>query len=197
MKRCFTYYLGLKKLDQVLSSQTILIVSVTASTTSGKQMDEEKMAPLSRGCEVGIELCEARDLILKFVESRMEFIAPNVCRIVGPGIAAKVTSHAGGLTGLTKMPSCNIMLLGAQKKTLQGFSKLQMLPHTGYIYYAKIVQDLPPEYRRKAAKLVSAKLTLAARVDCFHQSDDGSAGKKLLEEIQAWVDLFETSNFIV
>ena len=42
-----------------------------------------------------------------------------------------MTSHAGGLTGLTKMPACNIMLLGAQKKTLQGFSKLQMLPHTG------------------------------------------------------------------
>ena len=88
-----------------------------------------------------------------------------------------MTSHAGGLTALTKMPSCNIMLLGAQKKTLQGFSKLQMLPHTGYIYYAKIVQDLPPEFRRKAAKLVSAKMTLAARSDCFHQSDDGTHGK--------------------
>ena len=80
------------------------------------------------------------------------------------------------------------MLLGAQKKTCQGFSKLQMLPHTGYIYYAKIVQDLPPEFRRKAAKLVAHKLTLAARVDCFHQSDDGSAGTKLLEDVQAKFD---------
>jgi len=75
------------------------------------------------------------------------------------------------------------MLLGAQKKTLQGFSKLQMLPHTGFIFYAQIVQDLVPEFRRKAAKLVSAKLTLAARVDCFHESDDGSVGKKLLDQI--------------
>ena len=47
------------------------------------------MIPLKRGCEVGIELCEARDLILQFVESRMEYIAPNCCQIVGPGIAAK------------------------------------------------------------------------------------------------------------
>jgi len=179
---------GLKKLDSVLTPQTILIVSVTASTTSGKKMEEDKLPPLKRGCDVGIQMCEARDLILKFVESRMEFIAPNVCQIVGPGIAAKVTSHAGGLTALTKMPSCNIMLLGAQKKTLQGFSRLQMLPHTGYIYYAKIVQDLPPEFRRKAAKLVSAKMTLAARSDCFHQSDDGTHGKKLLEEIQTKFD---------
>ena len=52
-------------------------------------MEEDKLPPLKRGCDVGIQMCEARDLILKFVESRMEFIAPNVCQIVGPGIAAK------------------------------------------------------------------------------------------------------------
>ena len=56
-------------------------------------MDDEKIEPLKRGCEVGIQLCEARDLILKFVESRMEFIAPNICKIVGPGIAAKGTNY--------------------------------------------------------------------------------------------------------
>merc|ERR1712130_884243 len=182
---------GMKKLDEVLTAQTILIVSVTASTTSGKKMNEERLAPLRRGCEIGSQLCEARDLILQFVESRMEFIAPNICRIVGPGIAAKVTAQAGGITALTKMPSCNIMLLGAQKKTLQGFSKLQMLPHTGFIFYAKIVQDLPPEFRRKAAKLVAAKLTLAARVDCFHESDDGTVGKDLLEKIYEKYDKWQ------
>lgn len=61
-----------------------------------------------------------------------------------------------------------------------------MLPNTGYIYYAEIVQDLRPKYRRNLvpSNLVSIKFTLAAREDFFHQSDDGSVGKKLLEEIQ-------------
>ena len=83
------------------------------------------------------------------------------------------------------------MLLGAQKKTLQGFSKLQMLPHTGFIFYAKVVQDLPPEFRRKAAKLVAAKLTLAARVDCFHEAAGGDVGKKLLEQIYEKFDKWQ------
>ena len=90
----------------------------------------------------------------------MEFIAPNVCRIVGPGIAAKITAQAGGMTALTKMPACNIMLLGKEKKSLQGFSKLNMLPNTGFVFYAKLVQDLPPEFRKKAAKLVSHRIAL-------------------------------------
>jgi U4/U6 small nuclear ribonucleoprotein PRP31 len=31
---------------------------------------------------------------------------------------------AGGLTKLSKMPACNVMVLGAQKKTLSGFSQV-------------------------------------------------------------------------
>lgn len=42
------------------------------------------------------------------------------------------------------MPACNIMLLGAQRKTLSGFSSTSVLPHTGYIYHSDIVQSLPP-----------------------------------------------------
>jgi len=182
---------GIKKLGDVLSAQTILIVTVTASTTSGVKIEEEKLGPLRRGCEVGTQLCDAREVILEFVESRMEFIAPNVCRIVGPGIAAKITAQAGGMTALTKMPACNIMLLGKEKKSLQGFSKLNMLPNTGFVFYAKLVQDLPPEFRKKAAKLVASKVTLAARVDCFHESEDGSVGKNLLEQIYEKFDKWQ------
>lgn len=50
---------------------------------------------------------------------------------------------AGGLTNLSKMPACNVMLLGAQRKTLSGFSSTSVLPHTGYIYHSDIVQSLP------------------------------------------------------
>lgn len=51
---------------------------------------------------------------------------------------------AGGLSSLSKMPACNLLVLGAQKKTLSGFSSTAILPHTGFIYYSSIVQDTPP-----------------------------------------------------
>ena len=38
---------------------------------------------------------------------------------------------------------------GQVKKTLSGFSQTSTLPHTGIIYYCEIVQDLPPDIRRK------------------------------------------------
>lgn len=50
---------------------------------------------------------------------------------------------AGGPTNLSKMPACNILLLGAQKRTLSGFSTTAILPHTGFIYYSEFVQKMP------------------------------------------------------
>ena len=34
-------------------------------------------------------------------------------------------------------------VLGAQKKTLSGFSSATVLPHTGLVYYSEIVQNVP------------------------------------------------------
>lgn len=68
------------------------------------------------------------------------------------------------------MPSCNIQVLGAQKRNLAGFSNNASLPHTGFIYHSEFVQKLPPDLRSRASRLLANKVALAARVDSFHQS---------------------------
>lgn len=135
-----------------------------------------------------LELCTIKTEIYDYVESRMSFIAPNLTVIVGASTAAKILGIAGGLTKLSKMPACNVQVLGSQKQTLSGFSRVAMLPHTGFVYYSDIVQDTAPDLRRKAARLVAAKCTLAARVDACHESIDGHIGQSLREEIEKKLD---------
>ena len=43
-----------------------------------------------------------------YVSSRMNVLAPNLSAIVGTTTAAKLLGVAGGLTGLAKMPACNV-----------------------------------------------------------------------------------------
>jgi U4/U6 small nuclear ribonucleoprotein PRP31 len=107
----------------------------------------------------------------------MSYIAPNLSAIVGPTVATKLMGTAGGLTALSKIPACNILVLGAQKRTLAGFSSATILPHTGFIFYSDLVQSTPPDVRRKVARVVAAKCTLAARVDSFHESPEGEVGQ--------------------
>jgi len=175
-------------LQQILTQATIMVVSVTASTTQGQLLTDQEKEDIYEACDMAIELNNFKQKIYDYVESRMAFIAPNLSIIVGASTAAKIMGVAGGLTKLSKIPACNVMVLGAQKKTLSGFSQVTMLPHTGFIYYSDIVQDTPPDLRRKAARLVAAKSTLAARVDACHESSDGHVGQMFREEIEKKLD---------
>ncbi|KAK3551493.1 hypothetical protein QTP70_017382 [Hemibagrus guttatus] len=178
-------------LQQILTNATIMVVSVTASTTQGTLLADDELQRLEEACDMALELNQSKHRIYEYVESRMSFIAPNLSIIVGASTAAKLMGIAGGLTNLSKMPACNLMLLGAQKRTLSGFSSTSLLPHTGYIYHCDVVQSLPPDLRRKAARQVAAKCTLAARVDSFHESADGKVGYDLKEEIERKFDKWQ------
>lgn len=178
-------------LQDILTPATIMVVSVTASTTQGTELSTEDLQTAYEACDTAIKLSENKKKIFEYVESRMTFIAPNLSTIVGASIAAKLMGVAGGLTNLSKMPACNILLLGAQKRTLSGFSSTAILPHTGFIYNSEAVQKLPPDLRRKASRQVAAKTALAARVDSFHESVAGKVGEDLRSEIEGKFDKWQ------
>lgn len=175
-------------LQKILMPATVIVVSVTASTTQGERLTDDELQIVDEACDMAFELNEAKMKIYQFVEMRMAYVAPNLSAIVGSATAAKLMGVAGGLSQLCKMPACNILVLGAQKNTLSGFSSTAILPHTGFVYYSSLVQSLPVDLRKKAARLVAAKCTLAARVDSVHASNDGAIGQKFADEISSKLD---------
>lgn len=93
----------------VLSSATAMIVTVEAATVSDDRiLTDLEWRRVDKAVAVAEELEDARKTILEYVESRMSFMAPNLSAIVGTRTAAKLMGVAGGLTGLSKMPSCNV-----------------------------------------------------------------------------------------
>lgn len=178
-------------LHEILTPATIMVVSVTASTTQGKLLTPEEINRTIEACDMALDLLKHKTQIFDYVESRMSFISPNLAIVVGASSAAKLMGIAGGLTNLSKMPACNVLVLGAQKKTLSGFSSTQIQPHTGYVYFTDLVQKIPQEMRKKAARLVAAKCTLAARVDAFHESQDGKVGDTIRGEIEAKLEKWQ------
>ncbi|CAH7671402.1 U4/U6 small nuclear ribonucleoprotein Prp31 [Phakopsora pachyrhizi] len=177
--------------ENVLSSATAMIVTVEAATASGDRMlTELEWSRVDKAVAVAEELEDARKQILEYVESRMSLMAPNLSAIVGTRTAAKLMGVAGGLSGLSKMPSCNVHLLGAQKKNLAtGFSTAhsshsQQRLHTGFIYQCELVRNTEEQFKMKAQRTIGAKCVLATRMDHSRQFLDGSYGSKLKEEIQ-------------
>ena len=178
-------------LEGLLPSAVIMVVSVTASTTSGKPLPEDVLEKTVEACDRALALDSAKKKVLDFVESRMAYIAPNVSAVVGSEVAAKLMGTAGGLTALAKMPSCNVQLLGAKKKTLAGFSTASSQFRIGYIEQTEVFQGTPPALKMRAARLLAAKATLAARVDSTNGDPSGKTGRTLREEIRKKIEKWQ------
>merc|ERR1712183_472365 len=171
-------------LSEVISGSEVMVVTMAASSTRGKLLTDDELSMLMEACQLAEELVESKLTILTYVESKMEIIAPNISAIVGASIAARILGTAGGLKSLVRMPSCNILVLGAQKKTLSGFSSANIENHTGFVYHSDLVQqNLTVDLKRKGATLVANKITLAARIDSALTSHSSAKGEAFREEI--------------
>eukprot|EP00894_Picocystis_sp_ML_P005257 jgi/Pico_ML_1/55774/g1416.t1 len=95
-------------LDGLLPSATIMVITVTGSTTSGTELDELSLQQCMEACEEAFALDEDKKVVLKFVESSMTLIAPNLSIVLGTEVAAKIIGIAGGVEALSKIPACNV-----------------------------------------------------------------------------------------
>ncbi|EEY19007.1 pre-mRNA-processing factor 31 [Verticillium alfalfae VaMs.102] len=111
---------------------------------------------------------------------RMNLFAPNLTVLIGSLTAAQLLNAAGGLTGLSKTPACNIAAWGSKKGAgAAGMATNIGIRQQGFLYHSSIVQGIPNDLKKQAMRIVSAKLVLAARVDRIHSSPDGATGEEL------------------
>ncbi|GJN02109.1 hypothetical protein PR202_ga19431 [Eleusine coracana subsp. coracana] len=150
-------------LEGLLPSAIIMVVSVTASTTTGKPLSEENLEKTIEACDRALTLDAAKKKVLDFVESRMGYIAPNLSAI----------------------------LLGAKRKNLAGFSTATSQFRVGYLEQTEVFQSTPPALRTRACRLIAAKSTLAARIDSIRGDPTGKAGRNLLEEIRKKIEKWQ------
>ncbi|KAF9582541.1 U4/U6 small nuclear ribonucleoprotein Prp31 [Lunasporangiospora selenospora] len=171
-------------LDDILPAATVMVVVVTGTTTEGRSLTEGEWKACEDACNLETELDRAKAKIIQYVESRLTFIAPNLSAIIGTSTAAKLMGQAGGLTALSKMPACNVQVLGKSKTLNSALSSATNVKNAGYIYYSPFVLSLPVEIRKKAQKMLAAKISLAARIDRVHSYPDGSFGRKVREDVE-------------
>ena len=72
-----------------------MVVSVTASTSTGTELTEARLRNVIEACDIAINLQHCKIFILQFVESRMPFFAPNLSAILGSSVAAKLIGLIG------------------------------------------------------------------------------------------------------
>jgi len=150
-------------------------------TSMGMELKEDDIKVLQNYARQYKELYELRREIENYLEKTVGEEIPNLKAMLGSTLAARMLALAGSLEKLAKMPSSSIQLLGAEKtlfKFLKGKEKSRP-PRFGLLYLHPDVSTNKRELQGKIARVLSSKLTLAARADFYSKKD---MSKELLEE---------------
>jgi len=145
---------------------------------SGKEGVPPEMKKFSKGLN---ELYEARNMLSEHIEKLSKDTIPNLSEVAGPMLASRLLALAGGLEKLAKMTSSTVQLFGAEKALFRHLKGKGKPPKYGIIFGHPLIQGAPKPLKGKVARLVAAKISLAAKMDQYSEKNEG---KRIREELE-------------
>lgn len=118
------------------------------------------------------ELQKTRKNIEKYIDMKMESIAPNLKTLVGSTLGAKLISHAGGIKRLSTYPSSTVQIMGAEKALFRHLKSGDRPPKYGLIYQHPKVRGAKWWNRGKIARNLASRISLATRKDVYTKNID-------------------------
>jgi nucleolar protein 56 len=81
-----------------------------------------------------IQLAEYREKLHRYLNEKTKTIAPNLSRLIGEFLSARLIAHAGSLLNLAKYPASTLQILGAEKALFRALKGKGISPKYGLIY---------------------------------------------------------------
>jgi nucleolar protein 56 len=153
-----------------------------AGKSSGMDFSDLDMKHIQDFSKTLLSMFGARKELGKYLEQITRASMPNTSEVAGPLLSARLIVLAGGLEKLSKLPSSTVQILGAEKALFRHMKGEGKAPKYGVLFGHPLIQQAPRELRGKVARMVSSKITLAARMDNFSDKDEGKSMRKDLEE---------------
>jgi len=132
------------------------------------QFENDKIKPL---LNLSSNLDCENKLLEENIDKDMKKIAPNISKIVGTLIGARLISLAGGLEKLAKMPASTIQILGAEKALFRFKKEGGRPPKHGVLFQHQLINKTKRANRGKIARLLATKISIAAKADAFTKKD--------------------------
>ncbi len=129
-------------------------------------------------------LSATRTALAREVSDVAGAVMPNCSALLGGLVAARLMYHAGGLTPLARLPASAIQVLGARTALFSHLRTGTPPPKHGIIFQHRRVHNAPAEVRGRVARVLAAKLAIAARLDLYR----GVPAPDFLETAQARID---------
>jgi nucleolar protein 56 len=156
-------------------------VAKYAGMTAGMPFSSDDLAAVQEYAKSVAGIHALHDSLTSYIKKTSKAYMPNLTAVAGPLIACRLLVLAGGLERLAKLPSSTMQLLGAEKALFRHLkSSKDKPPKFGVIFAHPLIMGAQKNEKGRMARLLAAKLVMAARAD-FYTGKDMS--EKLLADL--------------
>lgn len=163
-----------KELAGIVGQKKADEISDKANESLGADLSENDLKQVRSLAASICKLDKLREQFEKHQEELAVQLCPNMTKVAGPDIAAKLVSHVGSLTRLCKLPSSTIQVLGAEKALFKHLKNRKIRPPKhGIIFQHPRIAGSPKAVRGKIARALANKISLASKADAITKRDMG------------------------
>lgn len=139
-----------------------------------------------------IGLSEYREKLHGYLRDKMHSVAPNLAALIGEVVGARLISHAGSLTNLSKYPASTVQILGAEKALFRALKTKGRTPKYGIIYHSTFIGKADTKNKGRISRYLANKCSIASRIDCFSDNATDLFGKALREQVDQRLHFFDS-----
>ena len=148
----------------------------------GSEISPYDMKPIGDFANFGVEILKVKESLESYIDESMKEVAPNIQKLVGSLLGARLIALAGSLENLAKVSSGTVQVLGAEKALFRHLRSGEDPPKHGVLFQSPYIHSAKKHVRGKIARALAGKLSIAARVDYFSGEFIGETLLNDLEE---------------
>lgn len=125
-----------------------------------------------------------------YLEKKMGHVAPNLQALIGTPVAARLISHAGSLTNLSKYPASTLQILGAEKALFRALKSKSNTPKYGLIYHSSFIGKAGVKNKGRISRYLANKCSMASRIDNFTEEPSTKFGEALRQQVEDRLEFY-------
>ncbi|KAJ7849092.1 hypothetical protein B0H14DRAFT_2766101 [Mycena olivaceomarginata] len=184
----------LPDLAAILENDTTLAQNIldAARGSMGSSLSDIDMLNISAFATRVVSISDYRKSLVSYLSEKMNLVAPSLTALLGERISARLISHAGSLTNLSKYPASTVQILGAEKALFRALKTKGNTPKYGLIYHSTFIGRAGPKHKGRISRFLANKCSIASRIDCYSDNPTPKFGEALRAQVEERLNFFET-----
>ncbi|XP_051179658.1 nucleolar protein 56 [Lolium perenne] len=162
-----------------------------AKASMGQDLSPVDLINVQQFAQRVMNLSEYRKNLYEYLVTKMNDIAPNLTSLIGEMVGARLISHAGSLSNLSKCPASTLQILGAEKALFRALKTRGNTPKYGLIFHSSFIGRASTKNKGRMARYLANKCSIASRIDCYSDVSSSIFGEKLREQVEERLEFYD------